>query len=213
MSKGKKMVESHTYFGSPEWLKIVQDNRKHGMNPPGAVVLDGVKLGHAIDAAISFEQREILKQCLAIAEQEGAISTAYRIRALLYAAEWPDKAKKKVEAAKKAEAERRPVTFHIRLTGYNGKGHEAHALVARFGSVSHSEASSLLNAVHSGMGVDTVGAYVTLNVADPLGFAREMNAIGYVTIITNDGQTTSIGDLIPSADTVEDDIFAVRAPS
>jgi len=105
MSKGKHMVESHTYFGSQEWLKIIQDQRTHGTNPPGSVVLDGTRLGHGIDAAISFERREVLKACLTIAEQEGDESTAIRIRGLLHAAEWPARTAKEKKLAAMAAQE------------------------------------------------------------------------------------------------------------
>jgi hypothetical protein len=92
MSKGKKIVQDHCYFGTNGWVGLI--NNRPGAKPLDAddtIVANSTRLANGIDAAIGYARRQALKECLEIAHKNGAYQTEESIRVLLKKAEWPDR--------------------------------------------------------------------------------------------------------------------------
>jgi hypothetical protein len=107
MSKGKEIIKGHTYYGTKEWVKLINEPRKSGkLSEEETSVLNGEKVAAAIDVALNYERRWTLRECLGIAREEGADRTGDRIEALLHQAEWPQATAK--QKAQPEESESQP---------------------------------------------------------------------------------------------------------
>lgn len=107
MSKGKAIIKDHTYYGTKEWVKLINEG-KIQLSEETTSVLNGEKVAAAIDAALSLVRRQTLGECLRIVNEEGCDfeAAARRIEASLHQAEWPQATAK--QKAQPEESESQP---------------------------------------------------------------------------------------------------------
>lgn len=111
MSKGKEIIKGHTYYGTTEWVKFINEGKiqsRSKLSEETTSVLNGEKVAAAIDAALSLVRRQTLGECLRIVHEEGCDfeAAARRIEASLHQAEWPQATAK--QKAQPEESESQP---------------------------------------------------------------------------------------------------------